>query len=154
VGIAPWTYALVKQPKLAYVLPSRALRLTVIDMKSGCPLFDYAWSKIDEVLDDVLFSGMLQGIGLILDESLKSGGVREIRLETAVLLLQRIEQSSLAVVLVATKSAQSLRSALKSFSQSFLMHFSHLFNHAYEINRFHAASELVKEHFAFVPNYD
>ncbi|MFW9800775.1 MAG: hypothetical protein ACFFD9_10085 [Candidatus Thorarchaeota archaeon] len=153
IGLIPWTYALVKQPKLAYVIPFRAVRLTVVDMRNGTPLFDYTWSQSEELADDAVYSGVLQGIGMILDESLKHGGIREIKMESAVLLLQKIEDSHIASVLVATNSTRALRRALSTFSESFFGQFSQDFARSYEISKFHSADALVREHFAFIPEY-
>ncbi|MFX0139934.1 MAG: hypothetical protein ACFFDN_40205 [Candidatus Hodarchaeota archaeon] len=142
------------QPKLAYILPFKVLRLTVIEQNSGLSLFNHTWSKMDDLLDEQLFSGMLQGISGILQESLKRGNVREINLDQAVLILKRSEQFPVACVLVTTKSSRSLRDALNSFAEKFFTEFSQFFSEPHKLDNFSPASDLVSDCFSFIPEYD
>ena len=154
IGVIPIAIAFVMQPKLAYVLPFRALRLIVFETKGGVPLFSHVWGSQHELTDEVLFSGMLQGIAMILDESVKKGSVREIVLENGVLVLQRTYKFSVASVLVATKSSQTLRHAIDAFTEHFYAEYSQFFDNPSEIQNFATASKLVDEHFGFVPTPD
>lgn len=151
IGIIPIAVALVTQPKLAYILPFRVLRLIVFETKGGIPLFSHVWGSQHELTDEVLFSGMLQGIAMILDESVQKGAVREIVLENGVLVLQRTYKFSVACVLVATKSSQTLRHAIDAFTEHFYAEYSQFFDSTSEIQNFATASKLVDEHFGFVP---
>ena len=87
IGIIPIAVAFITQPKLAYVLSFRVLRLIVFETKGSIPLFSHVWGSQHELTDEVLFSGMLLGITMILDESVQKGAVREIVLENGVLVL-------------------------------------------------------------------
>jgi phage-related tail fiber protein len=97
---------------------------------------------------------MLQGIAMILDESVQKGAVREIVLENGVLVLQRTYKFSVASVLVATKSSQTLRHAIDAFTEHFYDAYSQFFDNSSEIQNFATASKLVDEHFGFVPTPD
>ena len=154
VGVIPIAIAFITQPKLAYVLPFRVLRLIVFETKGGVPLFSHVWGPQHELTDEVLFSGMLQGIAMILDESVQKGAVREIVLENGVLVLQRTYKFSVASVLVATKSSQTLRHAIDAFTEHFYAEYSQFFDNPSEIQNFATASKLVDEHFGFVPISD
>ena len=154
IGIIPIAIAFVTQPKLAYVLPFRVLRLIVFETKGGVPLFSHVWGSQHDLTDEVLFSGMLQGIAMILDESIQKGAVREIVLENGVLVLQRTYKFSVASVLVATKSSQTLRHAIDAFTEHFYAEYSQFFDNASEVQNFATASKLVDEHFGFVPTPD
>ncbi|MGY5874270.1 MAG: hypothetical protein RTU30_00865 [Candidatus Thorarchaeota archaeon] len=151
IGIIPIAIAFVRYPKLAYVLPFKVLRLTVFETKGGIPLFSHTWDLGEEIAQDAMFSGMLQGIGMILDESVQKGAVREIILENGTLFLQRTYKFSVACVLVASKSSQTLRHALDSFTEHFYEEYSQFFDNPSEVRQFSTASRLVNEHFGFVP---
>ncbi|MHA1883297.1 MAG: hypothetical protein ACTSUO_09670, partial [Candidatus Thorarchaeota archaeon] len=100
IGIIPIAIGFFKYPKLAYVLPFKVLRLVVFETKGGIPLYSHTWSESEEMAQETLFSGMLQGIAMILDESVRKGAVREIVLENGTLVLQRTYKYSVACVLV------------------------------------------------------
>ncbi|MFW9916903.1 MAG: hypothetical protein ACFFGZ_14955 [Candidatus Thorarchaeota archaeon] len=149
-------FVIVSEPKLAYILPFKALRITVIDFgKGGLPLFTYTWNLGEHLTDEALFSGMLTGISSILKESLQRGNVREIHLDTAVLIVQRSSQLPVACVLVTTKSSPSLKQSLNSFAISFFAEFSHqiLNSELVDLQAYAPASRLVERFFPFVPEY-
>jgi hypothetical protein len=146
--------AFASQPKLAFILPFKALRLSVIETNSGISLFTHVWSKMDDLIDDQLFSGMLQGISQILNEALKKGEIRDINLEKATLMIKRSDEYSIACVLVATKSSRTLRHALNSFAERFFTKYAPYFSKPHNMDNFNSASELVEERFSFIPEYD
>lgn len=154
IGALLTAYAFSRQPQLAYILPFQAYRLTVIENSGGIPLFTHSWNPAKELIDPALFSGMLQGISGILQESLQKGNVREIHLDEAVLLLQRNEKMPVTFVLVATKSTPSLREALKAFADQFYTRFSKDLGEIHKTDHFTPAEELVAACFPFVPRYD
>jgi hypothetical protein len=153
LAMIPWTIALVKEPRLAFVLPFKVMRLVIFETKGGLPIYTKNWieSESRSLKDEALFSSMLQGIGMILGEAVKKGTIREIQLTDAILLLHRNEEFSIACVLVATKSTKTLRHALNEFAEEFYETFSEKFDILSEPQRFEDASSLVEQHFAFVP---
>lgn len=153
-GTLPLSIVFLKKPQMAFVLPFKALRLMVIETHIGIPLFTHIWNVKEDSVSEGLFSGMLQGISLILNESVKRGNVREIHLEQAVLLMQRSEKFTVACVLVATKSSRSLRQALDAFADKFFKKFSPFFSEPSNIDNFETASDLIKDYFSFIPKYD
>ena len=98
-----------------------------------------------------LFTGMLQGIGMILTEAMDKGDVREIKMADATLLLHHSDKFQIACVLVTTESTQTLRHSLHKFAEDFYNRFEGEFRNIANIEKFGSASELVEEHFAFVP---
>lgn len=146
--------ALAREPKLAYLLPFRVIRLTVIEVHKGIALFTHTWSQQETLADKDLFSGMLQGISSLLDESLKKGSVREIYLEEAVIIIEESRKFPVACVLIATKSTRSLREALASFSKRFFTKFAPNFAMPSDISQFDPAITLVADRFSFIPEYD
>ncbi len=139
---------------LAFVLPFKVIRLTVIETKGGIRLFSHDWVKMDNIVDEDLFSGMLQAISRILDESLKRGDIREIALENAVLILKRSKIFPVACLLVTSKSTIILKQALNSFAESFFKKYSQFFENFSETSNFNSAIKLIHERFSFVPQYE
>ena len=146
------TAAFTMQPKLAYILPFKALRLTVVDTGSGLPIFTYTWKPGQGLVDEFLFSGMLQGISVILKESVNRGNVQEISMDNGIMILQRTQLEKVACVLVATKSSRTLRDGLQLFAKRFYEQFSeHLGDELINKEYFDPASTLVTECFPFLP---
>jgi hypothetical protein len=142
-----------KEPKLPYILPFKAYRLTVID-KSGIPLFTYNWAPLKDLVEKELFSGMLQAVSAFVDESLRKGDIREIRLAEALLILQPSNQFPIVSVLFTNKSSQSLKHALDIFTTRFVEDFSQHFAPPINTKLFNAASDLVSDFFSFVPEHE
>ncbi len=153
LAIVPWTIALVKEPRLAFVLPFKVARLTVFETEGGIPIYNKTWASWDSsnMTHEGLFTGMLQGIGMILIEAMDKGDVREIQMSDAILLLNHSTEFPIACVLVTTESTQTLRHALSKFAEDFYERFADEFHDTVKMDRFTGASELVDEHFAFVP---
>ncbi len=141
-----------KEPKVIYILPFKAYRLLVVETNAGIGLFKHDWAKLRAV-DENVFTMVLQAVGSILDELLKKGAIREIKMDRAVLLIQHNEDYPVASVLVTTKSSKSLRYGLKKFNSQFIEEFKSHFGGLYEVSRFKKAKVLVEEFFDFVPDY-
>lgn len=150
VAMVPWTIALVKEPRLAYILPFKVSRLIVFETKSGQQLYERSWVA-SESSDPDRFSKLLTGISGILHEAVQRGAVREIKLAGAILLLQRSDKYPVACVLIASNSTQTLRQALNEFAEDFYKRFAEEFDDLSDPQKFDTASELVEEHFAFIP---
>ncbi len=151
VAILSITVALARQPELAYVLPFKALRLMVVDTCSGIPIFTHTWGSSEDQFDDSLFSGMLQGISLLLKETLDRGNLREITMDEGIMILQRSQTTHIACVLVATRSSHTLRDGLRLFSEKFYAQFKEHLADAHELSRFKPASKIVADCFPFLP---
>jgi hypothetical protein len=145
--------AFTRMPIIVSILPFTAIQLSVVDMVGGIALFSHNWVKRDDLMDENLFSGMLSGIGMILNESTKQGDVREIELDNAKLILKKSEPHQVAFVLIASKSTKSLRISLKSFADKFIDGFSKHFGKSVDTSKFIPAAELVKNCFPFAVDY-
>jgi hypothetical protein len=117
-AISSITIAFARQPKLAYVLPFKAYRLTVLDTGGGTPIYNHTWQPSKEQVDETLFSGMLQGVSVILKESLNQGNVREISMDEGIMILQRSLAKNIACVLVASKSSCSRSDSTRDLQTS------------------------------------
>ena len=141
-----------RDPRIIYILPFKAYRILVVDTNAGTGLFKYDWAELKAV-DENIFSMVLQAVGSILDEVLKRGEIREIKMDQAVLLIQHDRNSPVASVLVTSKSSKSLRYGLKKFNREFIETFQSQFDQLYEVSRFKDAKKIVDHIFDFVPEY-
>jgi hypothetical protein len=154
VAVLLISIVLVKQPKLAFILPFRAIRLLIINTVSGVPLFVHDWMENDEqkIIDEALFSEILHGVGILLHEGVGQGDIQEIRLTKAILILQRMETDPIACVLIATNPSPSLRNALKGFTTAFSLQFANDIACCNDTAHFQKAESLIADWFAFVPS--
>jgi hypothetical protein len=141
-----------KDPRIIYILPFKAYRILVVDTNAGTGLFKYDWAELKAV-DENIFSMVLQAVGSILDEVLKKGEIREIKMDQAVLLIQHEKKSPVASVLVTSKSSKSLKYGLKKFNSEFIETFQSQFDGLYEVSRFRDAKKIVERIFDFIPIY-
>jgi hypothetical protein len=156
VGALMDVYAYSHQPKLVFVLPFTALRLTALDTDSCLPLYTHTWNRQggEDLADENLFSGMLQGVSMIVKESLKRGSLQEIHVEGAIIIAYRIPEYPIAYVLVATRPTRSLRDSLRHFADQFTARFKDGFTTPNNIDQFRGADEIVAACFPHVPVYE
>ncbi len=105
----------IRNPQLLCILPFRVDRLLVIYNNSGLPLFDHHFSK--QKVDEVLFSGLIQGLQQMSIEVLQKGQIRQIILDSGVLTFQKMELYT--VGLLASSSSQILAQSFSSFTSAF-----------------------------------
>jgi hypothetical protein len=154
LGTLMMAITIAKDPKIMFILPFKAERLMVIDTRGGVPLFFHSWMKEAEVGDMVFYAGVLQGVTLILRESVKRGEVQEIHLADGIMLINRSVKYPIASVLVATKFSTSLRESLNVFAEKFYEKFEQYFETNMDLEKYASASELVGKIFPFLPDYD
>ncbi len=152
-GIILCAIALLLSPQLAYIIPFKAIRLSIINTQSGLSLYTHHWAGAVNTEMDARFTGMMHGISAILNHSLGKGNVNEIQLEKASLLLQRSTDLPVVCVLIATKTSQSLRDGLKNFSTNFFKQFSPYIQNSTELDPFKEVVSLVEHCFPFIPEY-
>jgi hypothetical protein len=150
LGAPIFGISFMREPKMFHVLSFRILRLQIIDTKSGIGVYSYTWKAGKEIGNEDIFSGMVQGISLILQESVKRGTVEEIKLSEGILIIERIPKSSIACVLVASKSTAPLRQALVKFSLKFHEQFHDKLENICDVCEFRTSFEIIKECFPFV----
>ncbi len=148
------TWAFAKQPKLAYILPFKVIRLLVIDGRNGLGVFDHAWTKEGILAEGSLVSGMIQGINSILQESFQKGNCKEILLDQGVMMLQFTRESPFIVVLITSKSSTSLRHSLSMFADGFIKQYVNIGEKKYFAeNDFKGVDEIVAKYFPYIPDY-
>lgn len=154
LGTLLTSYAFWKEPKLAFILPFKALRLSVIDTNSALSLYTYDWIREHQLVEESLLSSMIQGLSMLLDEAVNKGGIREIKLDQAFILLEQHEKYPIVCALITTRTSQILRDSLKNFLRRFIERFSSKFPHSNRSDLFVGASDLIPECFPLVPEYE
>ena len=118
IGIFIIIYAIIKEPKLCYILPFTIYRILVKD-KEGYPLFDHNWSESD--INELIFTGFINTVQVMSEEVMNIGGLIDINLEEGILILH--ESHLITVGLVASKSSKLLKDALLGFTRDFELQF-------------------------------
>ena len=142
----------IKNPKLAFILPFRVMRLSVIDSEGGIMLFSHNWKSGEEIKGDEIVSAMFQGIISILRESLGKGNLQEINLEKAIVIAQKSKQFPIMYILIATSTSKSLKNGLNSFVRKFETKFTNSIEIAITSGQTLPASEIILDTFSFLPD--
>lgn len=145
----------LSHPQLAFILPYHILRLAVVDARSGLELYSYNWQAhgTSQIMSDVVFSNVMYGINVILQQMVHKGVINEIHMEQGIVLLQRIPNSPLAFLLVTTKVSKILRNALVKFSEMFVRAYPADYDSVINVQQFDSAKTLLNTCFPFVPDY-
>ncbi|MHA1368367.1 MAG: hypothetical protein ACTSWN_05680 [Promethearchaeota archaeon] len=146
-------YSFSKQPKIGFILPFKAMRLTTFDTAAGIPLFTHDWAPANTMSDVNLYASMLQGVSLIVKESLKKGNVTAIQMEHALLIVERSTEYEVAFAFVASRASQILHDGLKLFAEKFIIQFKEDLANPHEVSQFESVKSLIDECFPFVPEY-
>ncbi len=149
IGVLLMNITFVKHPKLNFILSFKVLRLTVLDTDSGLALFTHTWQSGESLINEELFSGMLQGVSLIVKEA-TSGNVQELKLDEGIIIIQRVQHSNIACILVASKASQTLRDGLRVFATKIYDLFGVTLLKPNNTDRFTAVTALINECFPFV----
>ncbi len=154
LGIVVIFGAFAHEPKLAFILPFTIYKLAVMDTNSGSLIYSHNFDRREQKVDDVLFSGMIQGINLILNEAMNKGAVEELKLAKALILIERNPKYPVACLLVTTHTSALLRKSLQTFFQRFVAEFSSTFGNIIDLSKYAKADEFVSVFFGFVPEYE
>ncbi|MFX0181391.1 MAG: hypothetical protein ACFE78_14510 [Candidatus Hodarchaeota archaeon] len=147
-----FTAIFAKNPKLAFILPFKVMRLSVINSNDGNLLYSHNWKSGNEIKDDDIVSMMFQGIITILRESLGKGDLHEINLENAVVIAQKSIEFPVVYILIATSTSKSLKNGLNTFIKHFELKFSKFLEKIIDFSVFSSASEIVFQSFSFLPD--
>jgi hypothetical protein len=147
IGTITLTYAIIKEPKLFYILPFTVYRILVKD-KEGFPLFDHDWSESD--ISEIMFSGFINAVQLMSEEVMNIGGLVDINLEEGMLIVH--ESKFITVGLVTSKSSKLLRDALVNFSKDFEQQFEReLKQKVRDTSKYENAYFLIDKYFSNFP---
>ncbi len=95
-------------------------------------------------------TGMIQGVSMIVKESVNKGDVQEIKMAEATLIYERSPVYPVACILVASKASKTLRDSLDAFSTKFFHQFGDKLEDSNNVTQFRPAEKLVEECFSFL----
>ena len=147
IGTLIMIIAIIKEPKLLYILPFTVYRILVKD-REGYPLFDHDWSEYD--ISETLFTGFLNAVQTMSEEIMHIGGLLDINLQDGILIVHDSEY--ITVGLVASKSSKLLNDSLKNFSFDFEEMFERLLKKSCrDMSEYESAYLLIEKHFSNFP---
>ncbi len=150
IGALLTSYAFSRQPKLAYVLPFKVFRVIAFDVESGIPVFTYTWDSRG-LGDSTLFTGALSGVISLLKESLGRGVIEHIAFQKGMLLIDYIPDKDIGFALIASKSNETLKLALRLFSEAFINEFEKVLEgDRSQVDQYSEAWRLIDKAFPFV----
>ena len=148
LGISTFMIAIIKEPKLLYILPFEINRILVKD-REGFPLFDHDWS--DSTISDNIFSGFINAVQIMSEEVINKGGILDIILSDGILILRESEFITLG--LIASKPSKLLRESLINFSDEFESNFMRLLkSKCREMDKYDDAYLLLEKYFSNFPS--
>ncbi|MFW9929833.1 MAG: hypothetical protein ACFFD1_10615 [Candidatus Thorarchaeota archaeon] len=148
IGLLIFTFAIIIEPKLLYILPFTIYRIVVKD-NQGYPLFDYDWSK-SQVTEN-MFTGFINAVQLMSDEIIKMGGLLDVNLKEGILILH--ESKKVTVGLAASKTSKLLRDSVSKFTFDFETKFhKKLKESCRDMKEYETAYELIEKHFSNFPS--
>ena len=151
IGVFVSTYALIKQPQIAFILPFKAYRILIVDTDIGMPIFSHEFVPSEEKFQEGVFSGFIKAIGTLFDFTLDKGKVREIKLDEAVLILHSSDSKPLVSILIADKSSPSLLKAFEAFSENLFGKLLEDYMYSPDLNTFLPIGSYVAKYFSFLP---
>lgn len=118
-------------------------RLTAIHSTSGIPLFDMKFKNKEKLCDDMLYSGLIRTLSLILDEATNSGFVNQIALERGHIVITRIKKHNLTFAVLADEYSTDVHEFLDDFSGKFLKKFEQYLKNPTNTRNFDDAAQLL-----------
>lgn len=153
VGILFLLIISLKKPALLDFISIGVLRLTIMELNSGKSVYTYKWDTKKDLVDEDLFAGMLKGVNSILDESLSSGAIQEIRLDEGVLIFNKIPETEFITFLIALRPSKILNKCLKTFNKKFYNTYNEFLNVYWDKDNFKQVDDLITEIFSFLPDF-
>ncbi|MHA1518816.1 MAG: hypothetical protein ACTSRK_01410 [Promethearchaeota archaeon] len=151
LGVLIGTYALIKQPQIAFILPFKAFHILIVDTDVGMHIYSHEFESYGDKFKEGVFSGFIKAIGTLFDFTLAKGKVREILLDEAVLILHSSEAKPLVSILIADKSSPSLLKAFQAFSNNLFSDIVHEYKYTSQMDNFLFIGDYVAKYFSFLP---
>jgi len=152
IGILIVAVVLIKEPKLAYILPFKVYRLLIMDTKSGVILYKHDWNELKAKSSENIFSGMLQAISVMFDNTINKGNVREINFDEAVLTLKISKKTPVACILISSSISRTLRNSFNDFSMEVFTDYEKLKEEPVIKGNYEKGNTILENYFPFVPH--
>jgi len=152
IGILIVAVVLIKEPKLAYILPFKVYRILVMDTHSGLILYKHDWNELKAKSSENIFSGMLQAISTMFDHTINKGNVREINFDEAILTLKISRKVPVACILISSSISRTLRSSFEDFSMEVFTDYENLKEEPMMKGNYEKGNTILANYFPFVPH--
>ncbi|MCY3413966.1 MAG: hypothetical protein INQ03_20150 [Candidatus Heimdallarchaeota archaeon] len=157
-GIMVSTIGLIMEPKMLYVLPFKAIKISAINQETGMILYNYNWNINPSNMSNALFASALLSINMFAKESIGQGNIKEVALENATLIINSPPDQTVYYVIVATKPSHSLKVGLEQFSRKFYdqygVYLTREFISVSDVSLFKSANSLIRECFPYIPGFN
>lgn len=154
-GVFISSFAIFKSQRLIYVLPFKAIKLSVIQGDSGLTIYTYNWDESMKNVHEDMYSSIFESIRGFSSEILKVGKLTEINLDDGKLLIDYGDSNNYYFTLFSRKSSKTLVDGLKKFAQEFCEIYSEILGTDIMLSSeeipTEIADELVQEIFSFIP---
>ena len=154
IGTLLIALVLIKHPKLAYILPFKAYRILIMDTKSGIILFKHDWNKLEAEGSENIFSGMLQAISTMFDQTINKGNVRDINFDEAILTLKISRKTPIACILISSNISRTLRTSFNNFSTQVFSDYENKEEKSLVKKNYERGKIIIENYFPFVPSHD
>ncbi|QEE17593.1 hypothetical protein DSAG12_03430 [Promethearchaeum syntrophicum] len=151
IGTLIIALVLIREPKLAYILPFKAYRILIMDTNSGIILYKHDWNELKAKSSENIFSGMLQAISTMFDHTINKGNVREINFDEAVLSLKISKKIPIACILISSNITKTLRTSFENFADEVFQDYEKLTENAIIQKNYEKGKNIIENHFPFVP---
>ncbi len=152
IGILIIALVLIKQPKLAYILPFKVYRLIVMDTKSGVLLYKHDWNELEAQSSENILSGMLQAISKMFNQTINKGNVREIKFDEAILTLKESSKTPVACILISSSISKTLKSSFEDFANEVFRDYENVKEESLIRENYEKGNSTIEKYFPFVPH--
>ena len=152
IGILIVAIVLIKEPKLAYILPFKVYRILIMDTHSGIILYKHDWNELKAKSSENIFSGMLQAISTMFDHTINKGNVREINFDEAILTLKISKKAPVACILISSSISRTLRNSFNDFSSEVFSDYEDLNEEPLIKKNYENGNTILANYFPFVPH--
>jgi len=153
IGILIVALVFIKEPKLAYILPLKVYRILIMDTNRGDILYKHDWNELKAQGSENLFSGMLQAISKMFDQTINKGNVRDINFDEAILTLKISKKKPIACILISSRLTKTLRTSFEDFANEVFNDYEELKEESLIKENYEKGDIILENYFPFVPSH-
>jgi len=151
LGLLIVAIIVLKEPKLAYILPFKAYRIFIQRTDSGDILFKHDWNELEAIGSENIFSGMMQALNTMFDSTINKGNVRKIKFDEAEITFKVSKEVPLACILISSDTSITLRNSFENFANDVFKDYSIMERNSHSINKYDNGITFLEKHFPFIP---
>jgi len=151
LGILIIAIIMIKEPKLAYILPFKAYRILIQRTDDGTILFQHDWNQFETEFSEKTFSGMMQAINTMFNKTINKGNVRKIKFDEAEITFKASKEIPLACILISSDSSITLRNSFSKFANDVFKDFIIDEKNAHSMTKYDNGIVFLEKYFPFIP---